>query len=44
MKLKTLHPEFFISDCLECSDYYCTCYPLTCPTSENCLGLDLAVQ
>jgi len=39
VKLKTLHPECFLSsDRLPCEDYYYTLYPFTCPTSKNCKG------
>jgi hypothetical protein len=44
MKLETLHSACFLSDCLQCKDYYYTLYPLMCLTSENCMGSDLAKE
>lgn len=35
VKLKTLHPDCFPSDRLECEDYFCIFYPVHCPTNNN---------
>ena len=42
VKLKTLDPDCFSSDRLECEDYFCVFYPVHCPANNNHACSDLA--
>ena len=35
MKLRTVRSQCFLSNSLQCKDYYHAFYPLTCPTSKK---------
>jgi len=39
VKLYTLYSELFLSECIQCKDYYSTVHPIRCFTSKNKLRL-----